>query len=226
MDSGTIPEIEHQLEYWEKITNKRMYDHPVVRFFAQQRINFISKFIPLHTIKSALDVASGLGWSSGHMPKNIDMTVTDFSPHQLEYNPIKKRVVCKSDDMPFEDKSFSLVYGWDFLHHVPDPFETVKEMSRISDDYLLLVEPNRYNPGHFFYGIVRSQERGTLKFHKSMMYKLVKDIDFDVLSCETVGVTFAGTTPQFLLPIIKKMPYKVPVVGVANIIICKRKQKE
>ena len=219
----TAPKIEYQFSHWENFTNKRKHDHPVVTFFATQRINFISKFIPFNNIKNALDVGSGLGWSSGHMPKNIDMTVTDFSPNQLRYNPIQKRVTCESDNLPFEDKSFSLVYGWDFLHHVPDPFKTVKEMSRVAKDYLFLVEPNRYNIGHFMYGILRSHERGTLKFHRGMMYKLIKDIDFDVLTCETVGCTFAGSTPESFLPIIKKLPYRIPIVGVANIIICKRR---
>ena len=217
------PEINKQYEHWENFTNKRKHDHPVVSFFAKQRIEFISTFIPLNKIKSALDVGSGLGWSSAHFPKNIDMTVTDFSPNQLKYNPIKKQIVCKSDDMPFEDKSFSLVYGWEFLHHVPNPFATVKEMGRIAKDYLVLLEPNRNNPAMFFYGVLKNHERATLKFHKKMMYKLVQSIKFDILTCETVGCTFAGSTPEFLLPLIKKLPYKIPLVGTSNILICKRR---
>lgn len=220
----TDPKLDEQLKHWEGFTNKRKCDHPVVTFFAKQRIDFISKFIPLNKIENALDVASGLGWSSSHMPKNIDMTVTDFSPNQLKYNPIKKHVTCESDDMPFEDRSFSLVYGWEFLHHVPNPFGTVKEMSRIAKEYLVLIEPNRNNIGHFLYGVFRNHERGTLKHHKGMMYNLVRDIDFDILVCETVGWTFAGSTPEFLLKIIKKLPYKLPLIGTSNIIICKRRK--
>ena len=220
---NTKPIVETQLEHWENFTNKRKSDHPVVTFFAKQRINFISKFIPMEKIENALDVASGLGWSSAHIPKNIDLTVTDFSSHQLEYNPVKKQIICRSDDMPFEDKSFSLVYGWEFLHHVPDPYKTVKEMSRITRDYLVLIEPNRNNIGHFLYGVFRNHERGTLRHHKGMMFKLVNNIDFDIIVCETVGWTFAGSTPKFMLALIKRLPYKLPLIGTSNIMICKRR---
>ncbi|MDE1844364.1 MAG: class I SAM-dependent methyltransferase [Thaumarchaeota archaeon] len=218
------PSIEKQHDHWENFTNKRKYDHPVVTFFAKQRIDFISTFIPLNKIKNALDVGSGLGWSAAHFPKNINMTVTDFSPNQLRHNPVQKQVICNSDDMPFEDKSFSLVYGWEFLHHVPDPFKTVEEMSRVASDYLVLLEPNRNNPAMFLYGVLKNHERATLKFHKKMMYQLVKNIKFDILACETVGCTFAGSTPQFMLPLIKKLPYRIPIVGTSNILICKRRE--
>lgn len=219
----TNPKLEHQFSHWENFTNQRKFNHPVVTLFAKQRINFISKYVPFDLIDNALDVASGLGWSSAHMPRNIKLSVTDFSPNQLKYNPTKDKIVCKSDIMPFWDKSFSLVYGWDYLHHVPEPLKSVKEMARIAKDYLVLVEPNRNNLALFTYGIVRSHERGLFKFHKNVMYKLVEDIDFDVLVCETVGWIFAGTTPEFMLKIFRNISFKNPIFGISNIIICKRR---
>jgi len=216
-------EIKSQHIHWEEFTNKRKFSHPVVAFFGIQRFQYISKFIQMNEIKNALDVASGLGWSSAHIPKHIPTTVTDFSLNQIKHNPKKDKVICISTQLPFNDRSFSLVYGWEFLHHVSDPYKTVKEMSRIAKNYLVLIEPNRNNVGHFFYGIVRKHERGTLRYHKDMMYKLVRNINFEIVTCKTVGWTFAGSTPQFLLPLIKKLPYELPLVGTSNIMICKRR---
>ena len=213
-----------QLFHWEEFTNKRKYDNPVVAFFGKQRFEFISKYIPINEIKDALDVSSGLGWSSAPIPNYIHTIVTDFSFNQLKYNPKRDKIVCVSEKIPFRDKSFSLVYGWEFLHHVPDPIKVVNEMVRVCKDYLVLFEPNRNNIGHFLYGIVRKHERGTLHFHKGMMYKLVKNIKLDVIYCNTVGWIFAGTTPKFMLPIVKRLPYKLPIFGTSNVIICKRRK--
>ena len=212
-----------QFEHWDDFVNKRKSDHPVVKFFAQQRIDYISKFVPLDQIKSALDVSSGLGWSFSHFPKNLSIIATDFSKNQLKHNPAKEKAICLANKLPFKDRSFSLVFEWEVLHHVDDPFGTVKEISRLADEYFVLIEPNRQNPGHFIFGLIKNAERGILQHHKGLMYELVKDLDFDILACETVGWVFAGTTPEFILPIIKKLPYKLPLIGTSNIIICKRR---
>lgn len=215
------PEV--QLKHWDDFTNNRKSDHPVVEFFAKQRIKFISKYVPLNSIKTALDVSSGLGWSLAHLPKHISVVATDFSLNQLKHNPSHNKIISLAENLPFKDRSFPLVYEWEVLHHVMDPFTMVKEMSRLASKYLVLLEPNRQNLGHFCFGLFNKAERGILRHHKGLMYQLVKNTDFEILVCETVGWVYAGTTPVFLLPIIKKFPYKFPVLGTSNILICKRK---
>jgi hypothetical protein len=37
---------EFQKEYWEDNKNARTYKHPIVRFFAEQRINYFEQLLP------------------------------------------------------------------------------------------------------------------------------------------------------------------------------------
>tara|TARA_B110000263_G_scaffold248778_1_gene264525 strand:+ start:657 stop:1349 length:693 start_codon:yes stop_codon:yes gene_type:complete len=212
-----------QHEYWEEGGYTRKYDHPLVEFFAKQRIEFISKYIPINEIDDVLDVGSGRGFSSAYLPKNNSITATDFSLREIKQNPVQHKIVCTAEEIPYRDQSFSLVNEWELLHHLSDPIKAVKEMSRIASDYLILFEPNRQNPGQLCLAMFKKEERNLLHHHKKMMYKLVKDIDFNILACETVGWVFPNRMPEFIFPLAKKLPFKFPILGLSNVLICKRK---
>ena len=216
--------IPFQHKYWQKKTKARDINHPVVAFFVKQRIEFISKFLPFSKIESILDVGSGRGHIAEYISKNTKIVATDFSDTQLKSNPIQNKVTCTSEKLPFEDQSFSLVNEWELLHHIPNPKDTVEEMARIAKEYLILFEPNRINPGQFIFSITKKEERNVLKHHKKMMFELVKNIDFDIIECKTVGCVFPNRMPMSFLPIAKKVPFEFPIIGLSNIIICKRRK--
>jgi len=211
-----------QHKFWQKEATSRQFNHPVVEFFAKQRIEFISKYIPINKINDILDVGSGRGYSGVYLSKSNSVIATDFSFTQIKKNPIENRIVCTTEKLPYGNESFSLVNEWELLHHLPDPKEAVKEMSRVTKDYLVLFEPNRQNPGQFCFSMLKKEERNVLQHHKKMMYELVRDIDFDILVCETVGWVFPNRMPEFILPLAKKLPFKLPVIGLSNVLICKR----
>ena len=213
-----------QHSFWQKEATTRDYNHPVIKFFAKQRIEFISKYIPVNKINDGLDVGSGRGYSAVYLSNNNSITATDFSFTQIKKNPIQNKIVCTSEKLPCKDKSFSLVNEWELLHHLSDPKKAVEEMSRVAKDYLVLFEPNRQNPGQFCFSMLKKEERNVLQHHKKMMYKLVKNIDFDILACETVGWVFPNRMPEFILPLAKKLPFKLPIIGLSNVIICKRRK--
>lgn len=218
------PSTLFQHKFWQTEEKTRNFNHPVVEFFAKQRIEFISKYLPLNKIKSVLDVGSGQGFSGAYLPQENSITATDFSFSQLKKNPIKNRIVSTSENLPFKEKSFSLVTEWELLHHLPDPIKAVKEMSRITKDYLIFFEPNRQNPGLFCFALLKKEERDVLRYHKKMMYKFAEHIDFDIITCQTVGFVFPNRMPEFILPLAKKIPFQLPVIGLSNVLICKRKR--
>lgn len=219
-----VGSVSLQHKFWQKETDVRGYDHPVVSFFAKQRVDFISNHIPLKEIKDVLDVGSGRGYSGYYLTSDDFVTATDFAFTQLKKNPIKKRIVCKSDKLPFKEKSFSLVNEWELLHHLANPIDTVKEMARVTKEYLILFEPNRQNPGLLFFGLIKKEEKELLKHHKKMLLKLVENINFDVITCETVGWVFPNRMPEFILPFAKKLPFRLPIIGLSNVVICKRRK--
>lgn len=222
-DGVEMNSVPFQHKYWQKKTKSRDSNHPVVSFFVKQRIEFISKFLPFTKIKSILDVGSGRGHIVKYISKNSKIVGTDFSDIQLRSNPIEDKVTCTSEKLPFGDQSFSLVNEWELLHHIPNPKNTVEEMARVAKDFLILFEPNRQNPGQFFFSITKKEERNVLRHHKKMMYDLVRNIDFDIIECKTVGCVFPNRMPEFILPIAKKIPFDFPIIGLSNVIICKRK---
>lgn len=212
-------------KYWETTKNlgeiKRPITHPVVKFFSDQRNEYVKKFIDFSSIQTALDVGCGTGFSSAHFPSSIDLIGLDFSYRNLILNPLKKSVQGSAYNLPFTSRSFDLVYGWDFLHHLKNPEICVSEMARVTKKYLILFEPNKYNPVQFLYGLLNKNERGTLKFDKQKLLQFLDSIQFQLISCESVGWVFAGASPIFSLPLSKHLPFSHKF-GISSVLICKR----
>ncbi len=83
---------ENEKKYWEELEHKkkRSVTHPVVNFYSNQRINYMRKHLDdFKSIKTALDVGAGYGYSSYHMPKSINTLALDFSFMNLISNPVK-----------------------------------------------------------------------------------------------------------------------------------------
>jgi len=212
-------------EHWETTMKsgqvKRPSNHPVVEFYCKQRIDYMKKYIDFKSIKTALDVGAGTGFSSFHFSTNISIIDVDFATRLMQLNPTKNKVQASAYSLPFKSNSFDLVYGWDFLHHISNSTDVVKEMARVTKNYLALIEPNRNNPVQFLYGLSKQSERGTLKFHTGKLLELQRKINFELISCDQIGWLFAGPTPTFLLPLYRRLPF-VQKGGIGCIMICKK----
>lgn len=46
---------------------------------------------------------------------------------------------------PFHDRQFTMVFSWGLLEHFQDYFPFVKEMARLSDRYVLILQPNHFS---------------------------------------------------------------------------------
>ncbi len=211
--------------YWETVKRvgeiKRPAAHPVVTFFATQRIEYMKKFIDFNSIKNALDVGCGTGFSTVHFPSSIKLVGLDFSFRNLTIAPIENKIQGSAYLLPFPSSTFDLVYGWDFLHHLDSPERSVTEMARVAKKYLVLFEPNRDNPIQFLYALSNKNERETLKFNKKRLLELLDNIKFKLIKCDTVGWTFAGVTPTFSLCINKHLPFS-HIMGVSVVMICEK----
>ena len=211
--------------YWDTVNNageiKRNAAHPVVRYFSKQRLDYLFQFINPKPISNALDVGCGTGFSSYHLPQNISLTSVDFSSRLLKLNPSSNKIQTSAYSLPFKSECFDLVYGWDFLHHLNSPKKAIEEMFRVSKKYLVFFEPNKNNLIQFLYAYSNKNERGTLNYDKKNMLKLVENLDCKVISCENVGWIFAGATPLFILPFLKKCSFKHRLV-ISVALICKK----
>jgi len=219
--------VEEKLEkdFWEDAKNigeiKRPPNHPVVKFFSKQRIEYLKKYLDFNSIHSALDVGCGTGFSSYYLSSTMKLVGLDFSYRNLVLNPLKNKAQASAYLLPFQDKSFDLVYGWDLLHHLEYPEKSIQEMARVTRKYLVLFEPNRNNPIQLIYGLVNSQERGTLEFHKRKLLELITKINFRIIVCDSVGWVFAGASPTFSLGLAKHLSFSHKL-GISVVIISEK----
>ena len=76
--------------------------------------------------------------------------------------------------LPFRPATFDLVFEANLLHHVKNRLIVVKEMAPVSRRWVVLIEPNRYNPLMLGFGIVVAAERGLLNSTRKSNLKLLK----------------------------------------------------
>ena len=85
-----------------------------------------------------LDVGCGAGFLSNALAKEgLNITGVDLSPESLKvaakYDETKsvKYQTADAYHLPFADQSFDVLTAMDFLEHVEDPKEVIKEFSRV-----------------------------------------------------------------------------------------------
>ena len=93
-----------------------------------------------------------------------------FTDYLIKENVIKKLIctdisseaikICKkkslpalladAEKLPFKDKSFDIVCGFEVLHHLNNPKRAIKEACRVSKNTVFFNEPNKWNPVRCF----------------------------------------------------------------------------
>jgi ubiquinone/menaquinone biosynthesis C-methylase UbiE len=208
-----------QKQYWEADPKYRHVDHPVVTAFARQRLDYLSTWLDLSSIESALDVGCGDGFSTVFMRERIARVWgTDRSASMLSRNPMRGLgQIARADMMvlPFANGTVDLVYCWEVLHHVSDPDRAVTEMARVARRYVLIAEPNPKNLLQFAYAIVDREHRWVLKFSLDYMTGLLENAGLRVMHASSGGFILPNRTPRWFLPILKRMRYQSPR-GISN----------
>ncbi len=215
-----------QKEYWENNANARTYEHPIVRFFVEQRINWIRNRLDFSKISSAFDVGCGDGFATYYFNKHIkNVEGGDIAEYMLRLNPLPedKLKIIDAENLPIKDKSYDLAYTWEVLHHVPDPQKAVSELARISKKYVVIFEPNRSNILQLGFGLLNKQERGTLRSTKSYLENLCKNAGLEIVASDFCGKIPPNKTPESLMPIMQRLPFKSTLfTGISIGIVAKK----
>lgn len=136
-------------------------------------------------------------------------------------------LVADLDATPFPDRRFDVCVVIDALHHLPDEFRTLKELSRVSTD-LVLSEPNAMNP------IRRLNERKFRKemvtersFYKSGIVEALNGLGYDqieVRNCHFIP-SFTPTVFLSLLRRCESFLERAPILkefsGSLNVFACR-----
>ncbi|MES3037613.1 MAG: bifunctional 2-polyprenyl-6-hydroxyphenol methylase/3-demethylubiquinol 3-O-methyltransferase UbiG [Bdellovibrionota bacterium] len=117
-------------------------DDPIALLRAESKLrnSWIGDTIQKHFPKAfnVLDVGCGAGFLSNHLAvRGFQVTGIDLSESSLtvakNYDETKSVEYINADAyaLPFPDESFDVVTSTDFLEHVSDPQQVVKEISRV-----------------------------------------------------------------------------------------------
>lgn len=114
------------------------YDDPIALLRAENEAKFPWILDRISKKGTLLDVGCGAGFLTNRMAKEgFQVTGVDLSQESLNvaerYDTTKTAKYIKADacHLPFADDSFDVVTTLDFLEHVPNPADVVKECARV-----------------------------------------------------------------------------------------------
>lgn len=208
-------DYDEQKGYWEGRNSRRSPRHPVVRAFAEPKLELILEHIPSARSEelTMLEIGAGNGYLSHTLDSAFTLTALDFSPNMLAMNPLDEdqKVVGDAENLEFEDDSFDVVFCGNLLHHLESPIVAVKEMRRVARDHVVLLEPNRTNPLMFAFGLAVKEERGCLKFSRRYVEELGQRAGMKLRALDTHGAIVPNKTPRALLPLIRQIDGSNPL---------------
>jgi SAM-dependent methyltransferase len=217
---------DYQKQFWATNKNARGFDHPVVEFFARQRIDYVRRYIDLAKVRSAFDVGCGDGFATHYFAEIIPRVEGgDISELMLEHNPIDRGSlqVIDAEDLDLPDGAYELVYMWEVLHHLKDPARAVQEMARVSKRYVVIFEPNRAHVLQFLFGLLNLQERGTLRSSKAYLQTLTRQAGLQIIACDYCGKIPPNKTPRWLFEVVKRLPFRSSrVTGISVAVIAQK----
>jgi SAM-dependent methyltransferase len=195
--------------YFEKV-KYRLPQHPVIEGYVRPKLDYISRVVSLGKTTSLLDVGCGNGVFTYYFQQLCGfVTGLDNSRNMLAENPCPHVVQCGATDLPFSDVSFDVAFEANLLHHVEDRTKVVREMARVSRRWVVLIEPNRYNPLMLAFGLVVPAERGLLTSTKASNLAIVREVGLKPISWMTTGMISQNNTPSVLLPILRRFDREI-----------------
>jgi len=211
-----------QQRFWESQHDFRDYHHPIVRFFARQRWQYLSQFVPFEKIKLGLDVGCGGGFSNIYAQEHFPCIGCDYSAYMLTQNQKSNILRANAEKLPFKDKSFDLVFCWELLHHIDKPMLVINEMARVSRNWVIVFEPNPFNPAQLIFALFHPEHRGALKTSKTRLRQLTAEALLRPLVVDTVGFIFPNKTPNWLFRILKILPFRILCFGISNVLVAQK----
>jgi ubiquinone/menaquinone biosynthesis C-methylase UbiE len=183
-------------EFWSDYAPRRREPtHPVVASFVMEKLNFLRSRIHELEGKSVLDVGCGNGRFTYHFPTKNKVGL-DFSEEMIKHARQLVRdasfIVANGYELPFQDKSFNIVFAGCYLHNLDDPLLALSEMARVASEYVILVEPNPFAIPLMLFNLFSGEEKRATVFKFTMKY--YRDI------FAKAGLEMYGTTRGFITP--------------------------
>ena len=211
-----------QARYWASDEHGfRSPHHPIVEYFSRQRWRSLASRLDLDGVRTALDVGCGDGFSSLYVPSHVQVTACDGSLTMLRRHAGSRRLHVDAFALPFRQASFDLVFAWELLHHVSEPHRVLSEMARVSRKWVVCCEPNPLNPAQALFAIADPAHRWVLRFSRRYMMREIERAGLLTSHFFRGGCIFPNKTPRFLFPLLRLLPYRLPIVGITNVLVAR-----
>ncbi len=193
---ASVPGGDRQRAYWESGRTRRRPDDALIASFVEPKLAWLRARVELPAGARILDAGCGNGYFTWYLEK-LGVTVgVDYARAMLRAHPGKTLAQASAARLPFADRSFDLVFCSNLLHHVDDPVAVVGEMRRVSRDWVVLHEPNRNNPAMLALGLVKAEERRSLRFTKEHLERTAQQAGLEVVDCATLGFVTPNRMPR------------------------------
>jgi SAM-dependent methyltransferase len=207
-------DYQDQKRHWEGVRERRSPFHPVVAAFRDPKLGFvIASLPPSECQRSLLEVGAGNGFFSVALEVPFALTCLDFSQNMLRLCPVRRaaKVVGDAVRLPFSDGSFDVTCCTNLLHHLESPLQAVRELARVARRQVVVVEPNIQNPLMLAFGLLRREERGSLKFSSRYVRRLGQAAGLRLRSYAAQGSVVPNRTPLWLLPLLARLDGRSPL---------------
>ena len=175
----------NELEYWDNIATQSVKEKGLVDNYLKRR-KLIRELLKYDfEYAKILEIGTGLGITAYILKilygYHIDYTGTDISGKfcDIARGTLKHKMIqTKAENMPFEDKTFDILFAFDCLEHIPieDRPSVYKELDRVLKDkaVIFINNPCKTNPsGH--------DKDFDFTFNESDLAKLCNSLNMELL---------------------------------------------
>jgi len=177
---------------------------PVVKAFVSPKISKLKKIIDFKENLKLLDIGCGNGTFTYYFNQNLFTVGVDNSRKMLAQKPEKiSAVQADAAKLPFKDNAFDIVFEANMLHHINNDDPIIKETSRLSNKYIVLIEPNKINPLMFLFALLHKPDRKLLKLNIRDLNNKLSSLGYESEKLIRTGMIFQNATPRFFIPLLK-----------------------
>jgi len=191
--------------------------HPKIKALIQPKLDWIRKQIIINKKTKILDAGCGNGRLQHYLEKVSDnVTGIDKSKYLVSQNKCKKTIIGSVLKLPFKNNAFDITMCNCLLHHLKNPIKALKEMERVTKNYVIAIEPNKHNP-FIILNSIKTKEKELFKYDKKQVIRDHKNLK--LVRTSTQGFISYKKVPCKLMRILTKIEGEI--LGCFNITIWK-----